>query len=88
MPSPIVVRKAENAADFKAFFEFPWTLYKNDPHWVPPLLSMRRDLLDKQKNPGWEYMEGDYFAAWRGEQIVGTTTLIVLVGQISAGVCA
>lgn len=77
MPSPVTVRKVENAADFQAFFEFPWTLYKNDPNWVPPLLSMRRDLLDKQKNPGWEYMEGDYFAAWRGDQIVGTITAFI-----------
>lgn len=73
----VTIRKVENAADFRTFFEFPWTLYKNDPNWVPPLLSMRRDLLDKEKNPGWEYMEGDYFTAWRGDQIVGTITAII-----------
>jgi hypothetical protein len=73
----VEVRKVENAADFRAFFEFPWTLYKNDPNWVPPLLSMRRDLLDKKKNPSWEYMEGDYFAAWRGNEIVGTITALI-----------
>ncbi len=73
----IDVRKVENAADFKAFFEFPWHLYKNDPNWVPPLLSMRRDLLDKKKNPSWEYLEGDYFAAWRGNEIVGTITALI-----------
>jgi len=77
MVAPVTVRKVENAADFRAFFEFPWTIYRNDPHWVPPLLSMRRDLLDKQKNPAWEYMEGEYFAAWRGEQIVGTITAFI-----------
>ncbi|MEO8612711.1 MAG: N-acetyltransferase [Chloroflexota bacterium] len=73
----IEVRKVENTEDFQAFFNFPWTLYKNDPNWVPPLLSMRRDLLDKKKNPSWEYMEGDYFAAWRGKEIVGTITALV-----------
>ena len=74
MSASITVRKVENAHDFQAFFEFPWRVYENDPNWVPPLLSMRRELLDKQKNPAWEYMEGDYFAAWRGDQIVGTIT--------------
>lgn len=73
----ITIRKVENAADFRAFFEFPWALYKNNSNWVPPLLSMRRDLLDKKKNPGWEYMEGDYFTAWRGDQIVGTITALI-----------
>ncbi|MBL8164942.1 MAG: N-acetyltransferase [Anaerolineae bacterium] len=76
MPS-VTVRKVENARDFRAFFEFPWTLYKGDPNWVPPLLSMRHDLLDKKKNPSWEYLEGDYFAAWRGDQIVGTIAALI-----------
>ena len=73
----VTVRKVENASDFKAFFEFPWQLYKDDPNWVPPLLSMRRELLDKQKNPAWEYMEGDYFAAWHGSEIVGTIAAFI-----------
>lgn len=77
MSSPVTVRKVENARDFQAFFEFPWKLYHNDPNWVPPLLSMRRDLLDKHKNPSWEYLEGDYFAAWRGNQIVGTIAALI-----------
>lgn len=71
------VRKVETPADFRAFFEFPWTLYKDDPNWVPPLLSMRSDLLNKKKNPSWEYMEGDYFAAWRGDKIVGTIAALI-----------
>jgi GNAT superfamily N-acetyltransferase len=73
----VEIRKVETKADFKAFFEFPWTLYKDDPNWVPPLLSMRRDLLDQKKHPCWEYMEGDYFAAWRGDKIVGTITAYI-----------
>jgi GNAT superfamily N-acetyltransferase len=73
----VQVRKVETKADFKAFFEFPWTLYKDDAHWVPPLLSMRRELLDHKKHPCWEYMEGDYFAAWRGDKIVGTITAFI-----------
>jgi len=72
MTMPLQIRKIDSQADFKLFFEFPWTLYKDDPNWTPPLLSMRRDQLNKQKNPAWEYMEGDYFGAFRDEQIVGT----------------
>lgn len=68
----VTIRKVETSADFKPFFEFPWTLYKDDPNWVPPLLSMRRELFDKQKGPAWEYLEGDLFTAWRGDRIVGT----------------
>jgi GNAT superfamily N-acetyltransferase len=73
----VTIRKVETAADFRAFFTFPWQVYKDDPNWVPPLLSMRRELLDKDKNPSWEYIEGDYFTAWRGDQIVGTISAFI-----------
>lgn len=73
----VTVRKVETQGDFRAFFEFPWHVYKNDSNWVPPLLSMRRDLLSKEKNPAWEYMEGDYFTAWRGDQCVGTIAAFI-----------
>ena len=77
MSQAVAVRKVDTPHDFRAFFEFPWKVYRNDPNWVPPLLSMRRELLDKDKNPAWEYMEGDYFAAWRGDQIVGTIVAFI-----------
>lgn len=72
MSAPVTIRKVESPADFRAFFGFPWKLYADDPNWVPNLLSMRHELFDQRKHPAWEYMEGDYFSAWRGDQIVGT----------------
>jgi GNAT superfamily N-acetyltransferase len=71
------VRKVESAQDRRVFFEFPWHLYRNDPNWVPPLLSMRHDLLNRKKNPSWEYLEGDHFIAWRGSEPVGTVTAYI-----------
>lgn len=66
------IRPIQTKAEFNAFFDFPWVLYKDDEHWVPPLLSMRRQLLDKAKHPAWKYMEGEFFGAWRGDELVGT----------------
>lgn len=74
---PVTVRPIDTAKDFQQFFAFPWTLYADDPHWVPMLLSMRRDLLDKKKNPAWSYMQGQYFGAWRGDTLVGTITAFI-----------
>lgn len=68
----MAVRPVTTRDEFQAFFEFPWQVNKHDPNWVPPLLSMRRELLDHDKNPAWDYMDGQYFAAWRGATIVGT----------------
>jgi GNAT superfamily N-acetyltransferase len=73
----VQIRRVEIPADFKAFVEFPWQIYKDDPNWTPPLLSMRYDVLDKKKNPAWEYLEGDYFTAWRGDEMVGTVAAFI-----------
>lgn len=77
MPAPVSIRKVETKADLKTFLEFPWVLYKDDPLWVPPLVSMQRRKLNRRKNPAWQYMEGDYFIAWRGAQPVGTIAAVI-----------
>ncbi len=73
----ISVRKVDSKTDDKVFFEFPWKIYKDDPNWVPPLLSMRKETLSHEKNPAWEYLEGDYYIAWRGNEPVGTIAAFV-----------
>ena len=74
---PVQIRKIESQGDFRPFFEFPWVLYKDDPNWTPPLLSMRREQYDRKKNPAWQYLEGDLFAAYRDEKIVGTVAAYI-----------
>ncbi len=66
------IRPLASRQEFTEFFQFPWRHYAEDANWVPPLLSMRRQLLDKTKHPAWKYMEGEFFAAWRAGQMVGT----------------
>jgi GNAT superfamily N-acetyltransferase len=74
---PVEIRQVTTPEEHRQFFEFPWLHYKHDPNWVPPLLSQRRELLDKKKNPAWEYMEGDYFLALRDGQLVGTIAAVI-----------
>lgn len=71
------IRRVDSPADFKAFVEFPWNIYRDDPNWIPPLVSMRYEILDKKKNPAWEYLEGEYFIAQRGAEIVGTVAAFI-----------
>lgn len=77
MPQTIDVHSIKNKLEFNAFFAFPWVLYKDDPNWVPPLLSIRRQLLDKSKHPAWKYMDGEFFGAWRGDDLVGTIVALI-----------
>ena len=33
------------------FIKLPWRLYRNEPNWVPPLVSERKKFLDRDRNP-------------------------------------
>jgi GNAT superfamily N-acetyltransferase len=53
------------------FIKLPWRLYRNEPNWVPPLISERKKFLDREKNPFFEHAEAEYFVAWRDGEPVG-----------------
>ncbi len=77
MSAAIEIRRVSTRADQRALFRLPWQLYRDDPNWTPPLLSMRRELLDKRHNPAWQYLDGEYFLAWRGDQALGSIAAFV-----------
>jgi GNAT superfamily N-acetyltransferase len=56
----------------REFAKFPWHIYRDDPHWVPPIFTDYVALLTPGKHPFWEHADLQLFLAMRGEQIVGT----------------
>ncbi len=68
----IQIARVESAADRLEFIHFPWTVYKGDRYWVPPLISERKQFLDPQHNPFFEHAQVDFFTARRNGRIVGT----------------
>jgi hypothetical protein len=67
----ITVKKVSTKSKLNQFIKFPWKIYKEDKHWVPPLLMEQKTLLNKQKNPFFKAAEADYFLAYRNSEIVG-----------------
>lgn len=59
------------------FISFAWEVYKNDPNWVPPLVSMMKEMFDPQKNPLWEHSEFQNFVARRDGRVVGRITALI-----------
>lgn len=68
----INIKKVESKQDQERFLAFPWTVYKNDPLWVPPLMPERRDQLNPDKSAFLKRGEADFFLAYKDGQIVGT----------------
>src|SRR5919204_5624785 len=68
---PIDVRPVRSRGDLMRFIKLPWRLYRNEPRWVPPLISERKRHLDRRENPFFEHAEAEYFLAWRAGLPVG-----------------
>jgi len=66
---PVVTKR-----DLMRFIKLPWRLYRNEPNWVPPLISERKRFLDRSTNPFFEHAEAEYFLAWRDGKPVGRIT--------------
>jgi hypothetical protein len=66
-----VTVRAIAKAEYKAFVDLPFRLYKNDPCWVPPLKRDVHELLTPGKNPWFEHGEAQLFLAERAGVVVG-----------------
>ena len=66
-----MVRPVASAAERRAFVDFPWQVYKDDPAWVPPLKSEVHGLLDPRKNPWFLHARAQLWLATRGGRPVG-----------------
>ncbi len=72
MTSPsLVVEPVAGPAELDAFIRYPWEIYRDDPMWVPPLIPMQRDFLNRDKGPFFEFGQAEYFLARRDGKIVG-----------------
>ncbi len=62
--------KVEDSRARDTFIRLPWSLYKDDPVWVPPLLLERRDHLSPE-NPYFEHATCCLWIAFRDGKPVG-----------------
>jgi len=68
----LTINIVKDTNDLMTFISFPWAVYKGDAYWVPPLISERKEFLDKEKSPFFKHAKGDFFIARRGDKVVGT----------------
>ena len=73
----LIIKSVETTEDRKAFLSFPWTVYKDDPYWVPPIFSERMHFTDPEKNPFFQHAEVQFYMALRGEKIAGTIAVFI-----------
>lgn len=69
--SDLLISPVSGKADLKAFVDFAWEVYKDDPAWVPPLKDEVYGLLTPGRNPWHEHGEARYFLARRNGRVTG-----------------
>lgn len=67
---PIEIREVVNASDLKTFISVPWSVYRDDPNWVPPLKVERKEAFSA-KNPYFLHARWKAWVAYRAGQPVG-----------------
>jgi len=72
----IQILDAESGQALKQFINFPWSIYHDDPYWVPPLKSDVRELLSL-KHPFYNHAERDLFLAVKDGVPVGRIAAVI-----------
>src|SRR3954454_6956128 len=69
--APVSIRPVQTKKDRKAFVDFAWEVYKDDPAWIPPLKDEVHGLITPGKNPWFEHAKAQLWLAERGGKVVG-----------------
>jgi len=73
----VELRRVETRRQLKAFIRFPYSIYKDDPCWVPPLDADDMATLSRDTNPAFEYCEAEYWMAYKDGKAVGRIAGII-----------
>jgi GNAT superfamily N-acetyltransferase len=65
------LKEVRTARERLAFIKMPWRLYRDDPHWVPPLIADQKEFLDPKRGVFYDHGEVRLFLAYRDGQSVG-----------------
>lgn len=74
--SGLEIVTVNSKSELKEFVELPYALYRDDPHWVPPLRIAVKELLDKAKHPFYTNAETELYLARRDGKVVGRVAAI------------
>ena len=64
------VNPVNDRHDLRQFIRLPWSIYSNDPVWVPPLLLERKEHLSP-RNPYFDHAQYQSWIAYRDGNAVG-----------------
>jgi len=73
----VEVREVTSLSDLRKFVRFPFSLYRDNDYWIPPLNRGQMDTLRRDRNPAFEHSDAVYYMAWRDGRPVGRAAGII-----------
>lgn len=73
----LIIESCDTSRHIKEFVALPFSLYKNNPYWVPPLKTQERNALTAGKNPGIENGDSQFWIVRLDGRVVGRTGVII-----------
>lgn len=73
----IEIKEMRTPSELKTFVKFPFLLYKNEPHWVPPIINDELESMDAKKNPVFNNAQAQFFLAYKDNKPVGRIAAII-----------
>ncbi|MDA1050550.1 MAG: N-acetyltransferase [Planctomycetota bacterium] len=77
MASPIEVSAVSSRSDRRRFLNLPWSIYRGDPNWVPPLRMNQKAMAGYARHPFYDVATAQTFLARRGGEVCGRISAIV-----------
>jgi GNAT superfamily N-acetyltransferase len=73
----ITIKEATTKKELREFIKFSFKLYKDNPYWIPPLISDEMAGFDKTKNPAFEHAEAKFYIAYKDGKAAGKIAAII-----------
>ncbi len=73
----IEIVEVTSRQQYRAFFQFPFELYRNCAQWVPPITKEEMDIFDPQKNAVFEHAMARLFLAKKKGKVVGRIAAMI-----------
>lgn len=73
----IIIKEAKSKKELLEYIKFPFSLYKNNPYWVPSLINDELETFDKTKNPAFKNAEAQFYIAYKNGVIAGRIAAII-----------
>ena len=80
--SNLIIERVVTARQKRQFLQFPWTLYRDDPYWIPPLRGGQKEMVGYKPHPFYARNTAQTFLAYRDGEVCGRIAAILNQGHV------